>query len=114
MAIDYSKLPRVTSTVSRPTTSSSMAWDAIGQGGTSEAQIDIGDKVDRDINHNLPIHTDQYGNIVQVHAAIAQPIGQQDLGPQGHESMFIQPLHDVAQTPSMDLLKNEPIHSEAC
>ena len=108
MATDYSKLPWVTSTVTRPTTSSSMAWDAVGQCSADGVQIDIGDKVGRDVNHNLPIHIDQYGNVVQVHVDVTQPLGQQDLGPQGHEPMFTQPVQDVTQTPTMDLLKANP------
>ena len=63
----------------------------------------------RDMNHNLPIHTDQYGNVVQVQVPINQPIAQQDMGLQGSEPTFTQPTQDMLQTPNMDLLRANPV-----
>ena len=54
----FSKLSRVTSTISRPTITTSTAWDS-GEGiGGAGLQVDMSDKFIRDSNHNLPVHTE--------------------------------------------------------
>ena len=105
---DSSKLPRVTSTITRPAASSVMAWE--NAVNISEvAQQDMGEKLQRDMNFNLPVHTDQYGNGVQVEAPINQGTMQQDMGFQGPEPIFTQPIQDTPQAPNIDLLRANPV-----
>ena len=55
---DSSKLPCVTSTITRPAASSVMVWE--NAVNISEvAQQDTGEKLQRDMNFNLRVHTDQ-------------------------------------------------------
>ena len=64
---ESSKLPRVTATIIRPVSPSVTAWDTVAQ-NIETSQQDTGDKLQRDMNYNFPVHTDQYGNVVQVQA----------------------------------------------
>ena len=105
---DNSKFPRVTATITRPVSTSVMSWDSTAQ-HTDTPQLDMGGKFQRDANHNLPVHMDQYGNIVQVQALVNQGAPQQDAIQQGQEPTFTQPIQDFSQPPNMDLLRANPV-----
>ena len=72
-------------------------------------QLDTGGKFQRDVNHNLPVHMDQYGNVVQVQALVNQGVPQQEVIQQGPEPTFTQPIQDFSQPPNMDLLRANPV-----
>ena len=108
-ATQFSKLPRVTSTLSRPTTTATTTWDVGDMTTGAGLQVDINNKTVRDLNHNLPVHMDQFGNIVQVQAVVNPTSGAQDMIQHTAEPLFTQQQQEVPQTASMDLLKANPL-----
>ena len=92
----FSKLPRVTSTVSRPTM-------------TATTSRDVGDMTTGAGLHNLPVHMDQFGNVVQVQAVLNPTLAVQEVTQQTSESLFTQQHQEIPQTASMDLLKANPL-----
>ena len=108
-ATQFSKLPRVTSTLSRPTTTATTTWDVGDMTTGAGLQVDINNKTVRDLNHNLPVHMDQFGNVVQVQAVVNPTSGAQDMIQHTTEPLFTQQQQKVPQTASMDLLKANPL-----
>ena len=72
-------------------------------------QVDMNDKTVRDSNHNLPVHTDQFGNVVQVQALVNPNSGAQGVIQHSSEPLFTQQQQEIPQTASMDLLKANPL-----
>ena len=60
-------LPCVTSTISRPQTTSSISWDAPAQVNFTQTAV-VEKPLTRDVNFNLPAYSDQYGIPVQGHS----------------------------------------------
>ena len=102
-ATQFSKLPCVTSTVSHPTMTATTSRDVGDMTTGAGLQGDMHRETVRDLNHNLPVHMDQFGNVVQVQAVLNPTLAAQEVTQQTSELLFTQQHQEIPQTASMDL-----------